>query len=167
MFSLVLHPMALLTKISSNVSLMMSRAAEAWCFYGFQISMVTPRLTHFLLTPISGILLSATSSLTPWILSKAREHTLRLTHFSSAPISRILPSMDTSLTPWILPRCDCCLEGEMENIHSETHSLLIDTYIKDSAQRKYLFGTTDTTSRKAPLSERAGSRVSNKATCRH
>ncbi|KZV69190.1 ribonucleotide reductase [Peniophora sp. CONT] len=32
----------------------------------------------------------------------------------------------------------------MENIHSETYSLLIDTYIKDAAQREYLFDAIDT-----------------------
>jgi ribonucleotide reductase beta subunit family protein with ferritin-like domain len=32
----------------------------------------------------------------------------------------------------------------MENIHSETYSLLIDTYIKDPAQREYLFDAVET-----------------------
>ncbi|WVR03373.1 hypothetical protein IAU60_000364 [Kwoniella sp. DSM 27419] len=32
----------------------------------------------------------------------------------------------------------------MENIHSETYSLLIDTYIKDQARRQYLFDAMDT-----------------------
>ncbi|GFZ50654.1 ribonucleoside-diphosphate reductase [Saitozyma sp. JCM 24511] len=32
----------------------------------------------------------------------------------------------------------------MENIHSETYSLLIDTYIKDAARRSYLFEAIDT-----------------------
>ncbi|KAG7562766.1 hypothetical protein FFLO_01827 [Filobasidium floriforme] len=32
----------------------------------------------------------------------------------------------------------------MENIHSETYSLLIDTYIKDPARRTYLFDAIDT-----------------------
>ncbi|KAN0084628.1 Ribonucleotide reductase small subunit [Tylopilus felleus] len=31
----------------------------------------------------------------------------------------------------------------MENIHSETYSLLIDTYIKDTVQCMYLFNTMD------------------------
>jgi len=31
----------------------------------------------------------------------------------------------------------------IENIHSETYSLLIDTYIKDPAQRQFLFGAID------------------------
>lgn len=31
----------------------------------------------------------------------------------------------------------------MENIHSETYSLLIDTYIKDAAERKFLFEATE------------------------
>jgi ribonucleoside-diphosphate reductase beta chain len=32
----------------------------------------------------------------------------------------------------------------MENIHSETYSLLIDTYIKDDAEKNYLFNAIDT-----------------------
>ncbi len=32
----------------------------------------------------------------------------------------------------------------MENIHSETYSLLIDTYIKDTAEKDYLFNAIDT-----------------------
>lgn len=32
----------------------------------------------------------------------------------------------------------------MENVHSETYSLLIDTYIKDSADKTYLFNAIDT-----------------------
>jgi ribonucleoside-diphosphate reductase subunit M2 len=32
----------------------------------------------------------------------------------------------------------------MENIHSETYSLLVDTYIKDPTQREYLFHTVET-----------------------
>jgi ribonucleoside-diphosphate reductase subunit M2 len=32
----------------------------------------------------------------------------------------------------------------MENIHSETYSLLIDTYIKDPNQQKFLFNTVET-----------------------
>jgi ribonucleoside-diphosphate reductase subunit M2 len=32
----------------------------------------------------------------------------------------------------------------MENIHSKTYSLLIDTYIKDAAQRDYLFDVVET-----------------------
>jgi len=32
----------------------------------------------------------------------------------------------------------------MENIHSETYSLLIDTYIKDPVQREYLFDAIET-----------------------
>ncbi|KAG8830399.1 Ribonucleotide-diphosphate reductase (RNR), small subunit [Serendipita sp. 399] len=36
-------------------------------------------------------------------------------------------------------RCFYGFQIMMENIHSETYSLLIDTYIKDPAQREYLF----------------------------
>ena len=32
----------------------------------------------------------------------------------------------------------------MENVHSETYSLLIDSYIKDSAEKKHLFNAIDT-----------------------
>ena len=32
----------------------------------------------------------------------------------------------------------------MENIHSETYSLLIDTYIKDKQEQNYLFNAIDT-----------------------
>ena len=32
----------------------------------------------------------------------------------------------------------------MENIHSETYSLLIDTYIKDDAEKDYLFNALET-----------------------
>jgi len=31
----------------------------------------------------------------------------------------------------------------MENIHSETYSLLIDTYIKDNADKDYLFNAIE------------------------
>ena len=41
-------------------------------------------------------------------------------------------------------RCFYGFQIMMENIHSETYSLLIDTYISDSAQRKYLFDAIDT-----------------------
>ncbi|QPC78750.1 hypothetical protein HYE68_009502 [Fusarium pseudograminearum] len=41
-------------------------------------------------------------------------------------------------------RCFYGFQIMMENIHSETYSLLIDTYIKDPAQRTYLFNAVDT-----------------------
>lgn len=37
----------------------------------------------------------------------------------------------------------------MENIHSETYSLLIDTYIKDPARRAYLFDAIETSESRA------------------
>ncbi|KAG8898389.1 Ribonucleotide-diphosphate reductase (RNR), small subunit [Tulasnella sp. 403] len=40
-------------------------------------------------------------------------------------------------------RCFYGFQIMMENIHSETYSLLIDTYIKDPAQREYLFDAID------------------------
>ena len=36
-------------------------------------------------------------------------------------------------------RCFYGFQIMMENIHSETYSLLIDTYVKEPAQRTYLF----------------------------
>jgi ribonucleoside-diphosphate reductase subunit M2 len=47
-------------------------------------------------------------------------------------------------------RCFYGFQIMMENIHSETYSLLIDTYIKEPAQRTYLFNAIDTS--KTPLS---------------
>ncbi|KAG8919676.1 Ribonucleotide-diphosphate reductase (RNR), small subunit, partial [Tulasnella sp. 417] len=41
-------------------------------------------------------------------------------------------------------RCFYGFQIMMENIHSETYSLLIDTYIKDQAEREYLFDAIDT-----------------------
>ncbi|KAF8631559.1 hypothetical protein AX15_002313 [Amanita polypyramis BW_CC] len=41
-------------------------------------------------------------------------------------------------------RCFYGFQIMMENIHSETYSLLIDTYIKDQRQREFLFDAIDT-----------------------
>ncbi|KAL4399713.1 Ribonucleotide-diphosphate reductase (RNR), small subunit [Malassezia pachydermatis] len=41
-------------------------------------------------------------------------------------------------------RCFYGFQIMMENIHSETYSLLIDTYIRDTAQREYLFNAIET-----------------------
>src|SRR6188508_3465167 len=41
-------------------------------------------------------------------------------------------------------RCFYGFQIMMENIHSETYSLLIDAYIKEPAQRTYLFNAIDT-----------------------
>jgi len=41
-------------------------------------------------------------------------------------------------------RCFYGFQIMMENIHSETYSLLIDTYIKDPAQREHLFDAIET-----------------------
>ncbi|EFW98567.1 ribonucleotide reductase small subunit [Grosmannia clavigera kw1407] len=41
-------------------------------------------------------------------------------------------------------RCFYGFQIMMENVHSETYSLLIDTYIKDTAQRTHLFNAIDT-----------------------
>lgn len=44
-------------------------------------------------------------------------------------------------------RCFYGFQIMMENVHSETYSLLIDTYISDMAQRQYLFDAIDTSKR--------------------
>lgn len=41
-------------------------------------------------------------------------------------------------------RCFYGFQIMMENVHSETYSLLIDTYIKDPARREYLFDAIET-----------------------
>src|SRR5579862_2724567 len=41
-------------------------------------------------------------------------------------------------------RCFYGFQIAMENIHSEMYSLLIDTYIKDSVKKNYLFSAIDT-----------------------
>ena len=41
-------------------------------------------------------------------------------------------------------RCFYGFQIAMENIHSEMYSLLIDTYIKDSKEREFLFNAIET-----------------------
>merc|ERR1719145_237523 len=41
-------------------------------------------------------------------------------------------------------RCFYAFQGAMENIHSETYSLLIDTYIKDTEEKNNLLNAMDT-----------------------
>ena len=41
-------------------------------------------------------------------------------------------------------RCFYGFQIMMENIHSETYSLLIDTYVREQAQRTYLFNAIET-----------------------
>jgi len=41
-------------------------------------------------------------------------------------------------------RCFYAFQGAMENIHSETYSLLIDTYIKDQEEKTFLFNAMTT-----------------------
>jgi ribonucleoside-diphosphate reductase subunit M2 len=41
-------------------------------------------------------------------------------------------------------RCFYGFQIMIENIHAETYSLLIDTYIKEPKQRTYLFDAIDT-----------------------
>jgi ribonucleotide reductase beta subunit family protein with ferritin-like domain len=55
-------------------------------------------------------------------------------------------------------RCFYGFQIMMENIHSETYSLLIDTYISEPKQRNYLFNAVDTS--KSLITENA-SKVAN------
>jgi ribonucleoside-diphosphate reductase beta chain len=45
---------------------------------------------------------------------------------------------------WPEARCFYGFQIMIENIHSETYSLLIDTYIKDQKDKNYLFHAVDT-----------------------
>src|ERR1051325_8673624 len=45
---------------------------------------------------------------------------------------------------WPEARCFYGFQIMIENIHSETYSLLIDTYIKDAKEKDYLFHAVDT-----------------------
>jgi ribonucleoside-diphosphate reductase subunit M2 len=48
-------------------------------------------------------------------------------------------------------RCFYGFQVMMENIHSETYSLLIDTYISEPKQRSYLFNAIDTSKHNGPF----------------
>jgi ribonucleoside-diphosphate reductase subunit M2 len=48
-------------------------------------------------------------------------------------------------------RCFYGFQIMMENIHSETYSLLIDTYIKEQAQRSYLFNAIETSKHRGTM----------------
>jgi hypothetical protein len=50
-------------------------------------------------------------------------------------------------------RCFYGFQIMMENIHSETYSLLIDTYIKEPAQRTHLFNAIDTSMWPSPVAQ--------------
>ena len=54
-------------------------------------------------------------------------------------------------------RCFYGFQIMMENIHSETYSLLIDTYIKEQKQRTYLFDAIDTS--RSPRSQPLNTRI--------
>lgn len=50
-------------------------------------------------------------------------------------------------------RCFYGFQIAIENIHSEMYSLLIDTYIKDKAEREYLFNAIETSESTPPITE--------------
>jgi ribonucleoside-diphosphate reductase subunit M2 len=51
-------------------------------------------------------------------------------------------------------RCFYGFQVMMENIHSETYSLLIDTYISEPKQRNYLFNAVDNSKTPKPKSQK-------------
>lgn len=67
----------------------------------------------------------------------------RLTSFPSSPP---LPPLPSPVAEVQIPEARCFYGFQMaiENIHSETYSLLIDTYIKDAAERSRLFNAIST-----------------------
>jgi ribonucleoside-diphosphate reductase subunit M2 len=50
-------------------------------------------------------------------------------------------------------RCFYGFQIAIENIHSEMYSLLIDTYIKDKADKEYLFNAIETSEWNPPIVE--------------
>ena len=68
---------------------------------------------------------------------------LQLTHFISPKNSTLFTFLTLTVVIWRF-FFFLYLQIAMENIHSETYSLLIDTYIKDPAERHQLFNAIET-----------------------
>ena len=68
---------------------------------------------------------------------------LQLTHFISPKKSTLFTFLTLTVVIWRF-FFFLYLQIAMENIHSETYSLLIDTYIKDPAERHQLFNAIET-----------------------
>lgn len=73
-------------------------------------------------------------------------------HFIKHVLAFLLPVMASSMKTWQkICSAWCSIEAKffygyqimIENIHSETYSLLIDTYIKDPQEKDYLFHAID------------------------
>ena len=79
-------------------------------------------------------------------LPEARSDTPHTLHTDHHLNCRSAPPLLTDLPAPLFPsiRCFYGFQLAMENIHSETYSLLIDTYIKDNAEKDRLFHAIDT-----------------------
>ncbi|KAG6841405.1 hypothetical protein H0H93_004252, partial [Arthromyces matolae] len=65
-------------------------------------------------------------------------------HFISHVIAFFAaPILNKNLVEHFEARRFCGFQIMTENIHSETHPLVIDTYVKDQAEHEYLFGALD------------------------
>ncbi|CAD6568572.1 MAG: Ribonucleotide-diphosphate reductase (RNR), small subunit [Tremellales sp. Tagirdzhanova-0007] len=72
------------------------------------------------------------------------EHVLAFFAASDGIVNENLVERFSSEVQCAEAKCFYGFQIMMENIHSETYSLLIDTYIKDAARRTYLFEAIDT-----------------------
>lgn len=107
----------LLERFSNEVQI-----AEARCFYGFQIMM------YVLLLDFMVVLASSSNALCTDALSRSPSPPPSFCHLSFDIINFVH-------TQWY---------NNSENIHAEVYSLLIDTYIRESAERVRLFNAIQT-----------------------
>jgi len=71
-------------------------------------------------------------------------HVLAFFAASDGIVNENLCERFASEVQWPEARCFYGFQIAMENIHSETYSLLIDTYIKDAEKRSHLFNAIET-----------------------
>ena len=71
-------------------------------------------------------------------------HVLAFFAASDGIVNENLCERFASEVQWPEARCFYGFQIAMENIHSETYSLLIDTYIRDQAQKNHLLHAVDT-----------------------
>ena len=108
------------------------QAAEARCFYGFQIMM-------------ENIHSGTYSLLIGTYMDDNERHSISCHVFAASGIvnenlvERFLNKVQAVEAQAVKARCFYGFQIMMENTHSGTYSHLIDTYIKDPAQHKYLF----------------------------
>ena len=72
------------------------------------------------------------------------KHVLAFFAASDGIVNENLASNFSTQVQWPEARCFYGFQIAMENIHSEMYSLLIDTYIKDSTEKKHLFKAIET-----------------------